>query len=507
MFSEKIKLIKKIDGIPFCLFFIMFFIRLSLISKGVYHIDCLILLQQALKTLETGHLQYLSGLGFPLTVFLGAVFVAVGKFLHFQTPEFWINLTAVVFSSLTVTVFYLFIKEFLNSKPIAIFSSILLSVTPIFLGLSVYGKSHMPCMYFLMQALYFLIIYSKKQQMRYFILAAICFGLMGAARIVDFGLLFIPVSCLIFLMVFKKESLFFSKVKGYILFIGVSFFSLGLFYALMILGNQGGGFFHEMNGQVEYGFSANFLGILTPSLLAAGKFLMRSMSWVGVLFSCVGFFILFRRKKVQTIFLILWIVVPVLFYGNLRMTVTSRYFILIMPPLMLGIGVAVNWFYEKKYWVRKLGILIFILLVAHLFLKIYPILKFRHNQATLTEFVQWVETMVEPNAQIIAADEAGFYDYYTGLSTHGRPTYMDKTPEQDLKAFQRDMDGYLKQKIPVYMTTASLYAYDRNQNFSNFILDHYRLRVVGEHLYESWHTGAMDFNVFPCELYRLEMKN
>jgi hypothetical protein len=121
--------------IPFLLFFASFLLRLALISKGPYHMDCLNLAIQVERTLSTQKLQPLFGFGYPLTVLSGVFFFWLTKFWGHADPVFAVNLMSVVFGSLCIPTFYAFIKRILDERT-AILSSIALSLSPLFLALA-----------------------------------------------------------------------------------------------------------------------------------------------------------------------------------------------------------------------------------------------------------------------------------------------------------------------------------------------------------------------------------
>ena len=142
--------------IPLLLFFISFLLRLSLISKGPYHLDSLNLTLLAEKTLETGSLQSQFGPGYPLTVILAALFIFVSRIFSQNDPILAVNFMSVVFSSLCIPVFYA-ITDKLFGRLTAFLSAIMFSLSPIFLGVSVFGKSHTPSLFCLLVGLFYLL--------------------------------------------------------------------------------------------------------------------------------------------------------------------------------------------------------------------------------------------------------------------------------------------------------------------------------------------------------------
>ncbi len=142
--------------LPFLIFLFSFILRLSLISKGPYHIDSLNLVMQSQKTLQTHQLQPLFGFGYPLTVILGSLFIKISEIFTFHNPVLAINFMSIVFSSFCPPLLYIITKNLFNSRT-AFFSTTLFSLSPIFLGISIYGKSHSPCLFFLLSAIIYLL--------------------------------------------------------------------------------------------------------------------------------------------------------------------------------------------------------------------------------------------------------------------------------------------------------------------------------------------------------------
>ena len=176
--------LNKLFSIPLLLFLFSLLLRLNLISLGPYHVDCLNLIIQANATLETGQLHNLFGFGYPLTVLLGSFFIWACQLFNIYDPVFAVNLMSVVLSSLAVLINYFFVSE-LFDKRTALISSLLLTVFPNFLGLSIYGTSHIPAILFLELGFWMLSLYKKFPQKIFLYLSALSLGLVGAARLQD----------------------------------------------------------------------------------------------------------------------------------------------------------------------------------------------------------------------------------------------------------------------------------------------------------------------------------
>jgi len=161
-----------------------FVIRFALISKGPYHVDCLSLAMVSQHLADNFQLKHQFGSGYPLTVILGALFIAFTRLFQITDPVYSVNLMSVVLSSLSVGVFYVLVERLLNKRT-AVFAAVAFSLSPIFLGISVYGKSHIPSLFFLLLSVYFLTRNGEDRTIKDFWLSAVFMGFMGACRLQD----------------------------------------------------------------------------------------------------------------------------------------------------------------------------------------------------------------------------------------------------------------------------------------------------------------------------------
>jgi hypothetical protein len=480
-------------------------VRLALISKGPYNLDTLNLVIQSQKTIETGILQHLFGTGYPLTVLLGALFILAGKIFAVPDPVFAVNLMSVVLSSGGVALLYRMTEECFGRLP-AVLAAVSLSLCPIFLALSVYGNTHAPAIFFLLSGVLFFRRFLKNNRGRDMIVSAVFFGAMGAARLQDLALVF-PAMC--FGVMFGQpvgtglpRSSLKSRLKALAAFFLIAAATAGAFHLPYIFQNN-----QEYGVNLwrfwQAGFQDKYMGILSPRLLVAGKHLADNFTWLGLMISFAGLLLTGRKNMSLGIFLLFWIAGPLVFYGNHRFIINPRFLSVILPPLAIGQGYLTAEVIRKYPLARLALIPVFVLMIFLPCLRGYPALKFRHEHALLPDFVRWVAASVEPGARVIAADEALFYKYYTPCRVLYRPADVLRAAPEDLARFKDTVDALLDQQIPVYITTASLYAYDRDRHFSGFFKSQYDGERVGSHYYEDWHMGSARTQVFLFDLYRV----
>ena len=480
-------------------------LRLALISKGPYNLDTLNLAIKAQETLQTGRLQHLFGSGYPLTVLLGAFFIIAVNFWGVSDPVYAVNLMSVVLSAGSVALLYL-IAEGLAGRRAAVFASVSFSLCPIFLALSVYGKSHAPGLFFLLLSVFALLRFVKNGRRLNLIISAVFFGAMGAARLQDMFLL-LPAMCffVVFGLPFETGlSLKFriSRIKLLAIFCLIAGGTAAAFHLPYFLQND-----NEYSTNLlrfwQAGFKDKYLGILTPRLLTAGKHLVDNFTWPGLIISCFGLIRIGRKNISLGFFLFLWIAGPLMFYGNHRFVINPRFLLVLLPPLVISQGYLLGTWIKKYPAARIVIIPAFVLMTGLACSRVYPALKFRHEQALLPDFVRWVAAGIEPDARIIVTDEGLFYKYYTTGQVLYRPADVIRSTSEELDAFRQTVDALLDQQIPVYITTASLYAYDRDRHFSDFFMKHYEGELVGSHYYEDWHLGSAATQVFLFDLYRV----
>ncbi|HOY09140.1 MAG TPA: glycosyltransferase family 39 protein [Candidatus Omnitrophota bacterium] len=496
--------------IPLLLGGLNLLLRLSVISRGPFNGDCLSLAIQAERTLQLLQPQYVFGTGYPLTVLLGALFLALTQLAGNADPVLAVNLMSVVISSITVPVHYLVVQKLLN-RPAAIYSALLLSVFPVFLGISTYGMSHVPSLLFLHFGLLSLLQYKETRAIRDIASSAFWLGCMGASRIQEFALMTAPVSILLGALASRtggprpdtKTACRRFSSDFFFLWLGSGVTALLFHLPLFILSAQNG-YCSQLKRYWAASTTPNFLGFLSPALGDSFQVIFFSMTPFGVIAALLGFLLLIKNKqRLSAAFLGAWFFWPLLFLGNLAMT-TPRFILIAIIPLMICAGAFFSHlksFPNARF--RLLTQFAFALIVVTMFVNIHPILRFRHRHALLPDFARFVGRRTEPAAKIICGDEFPFIIYYGRRDMLRRPNDPFFITPADLKDFQARLDGLLQDGVPVYITSSGLLSYDPGQRFSKFMKTHYRLEYQGETLSEDWHQGATRLRIGVEKLYRV----
>lgn len=496
--------------ITFLLIFLLSFVlRISLISKGPYNIDCLKLALEAENTLLTGQLGQMLGTGYPLTVILGALFVLLLKVFNIPDPVLAVNFMSVVASSLAVLSFYFLARE-LFGRTAALFSSIMFSICPIFLGISVYGKSQPLNMALLITGIYFLAVHKREKFISSLVLGGVFLGCAGANRLHEMVLLFFPISYLLMCPISKTggEGSRKKRVKWNTFFI---FWSLvGMIAALghlpYFIQKGSAAYLSHISKWFDFGFHDKFVLGFSPRIWTRVGYLAGSLTWAGIAVFLGGVFLLVKMNRKMLLFLILWIFFPYVFYSNSSMSVTPRYFAIILPPVLLVQGHMFSYLVNKHKALKVASVILFLVISNVLWLRIYPPLKVRHENAYLPQYARWLSRKTQTGARIITSDESLFIKYYGGRSPLGRPLRARRIDQSELDQFKKKVDILLDDQVPVYIHSVSLLSYDPGGYFARFVGRSYNLTWVGVAPYEGWHRGEMISDVFPNHLYKVEKK-
>ncbi|MCR4337452.1 MAG: glycosyltransferase family 39 protein [Candidatus Omnitrophica bacterium] len=462
----------------------------------------------AQQTLETHRLHYLFGPGYPLTVLLGSFFVWITSLFSNHDSVFAVNLMSVVLSSFSVGILYILVKKLFNPR-VAFFSSFLFSIFPIFLGISVYGMSHAPAIFFFLLGILFLLQFDHSRRGKDLLLSSLCLGLMGACRIQDLAFISIPASYLLFIVLKKAlVPLNFRKtfLRLIVFWIGTGIIA-ATFHLPLLLSSMETNYSSQMSRFWEKAITLNFLGISPDSLFYTSQNIIFGLTPVGFLLGILGFFWIYQNDRKKFFFLILWFFIPFLFYGNIWGTV-PRFYSFFTIPLIIAIGYTFDYLLKYKNLLFKITLgLIFNLIILTLFFNMYPILKFRHDHALLPEVARFIAQHTESNAVVITGDESFFFNHYGNVQTLSKPAYELYPSDGSLQEFKKEIDALLEKNTPLYITSTGLYSYDNGKFFSTMMKKSYHLHLIGRHLSEDWHKGETRLRTGWEYLWRIEPEN
>jgi len=487
---------------PFLLFLISLVLRISLISKGPYHGDCLALAIAAQKTVTTSKFHFIHAHGYPLTSMIGALFVFVTNLFSIKNPVWAVNFMSVLFSSLCIPIFYYFAKKLLNPTA-ALSGAILFSLSPIFLGNSLYGNSHPINIFFNLLGFSLLLTHFKTTEKNLILFSGISFGLAAAARIQDTLVIVPAILIFIFTNVRPLPNTTSQKTKTFIHVALIAALTTIFFYCPLL--------FEKLSnkGSISNSFASYVLafwnGISLPYLKIFTTYLLTNFSLGGFILIFPSFFMLANEKPKTSLFILAWILVPFLLFSTFNTTI-ARYFIIVILPLYILQGFLFGEFFKKNRYFKYSSIIVFLLISLLPLLETYPVFKTRNQHAYLPEYAEWIGRQTEKHAVIIPADEGTFVEYYGKRKCLRRPRgFYIKISEA--KAFKNKLDNLLDKDIPVYITGSGLYSYNFRKWFSNFIQKNYRLELRGSRLAEDWHGGVLKQTIGYEHFYKITQKS
>lgn len=482
-------------------------LRLLLISKGPFSHESLNLVLKAEETLNTHQLQYIFGTGYPIMVLMTALFIWAGKLFSIHDPVICANLMSVVCSSLTVVVFYLFLKKVFEATA-ALLGAVMLSVCPIFLGVSVYGYGHSFELIFLFGGLLFILHFHRTRRMSAIVLSGVFLGFLGATRIQDLVLVMPAVYFLLFFKIAAEDSVAGSeplqnKFIQFIVLSAAAGFVTVLFHMPYLIGPIRQAYIDQYLVFKNASFSSEHQQSLLISFPFYKKWFIQNFSVIGLVAFCFGMLAMSVTYGRTAIFCLLWLSIPLLFFLTTDTTI-PRFFVILLPSIIM----VISWFFslylrKQSLPSRLLGAGCFMMILCLSFMEIYPVLKFRHDHALLPEYVRWVEQKIPSNAYLILMEDHFFFKHYGRFNMLARPMLSGEESQRQLADFKSRVDQMLDAAIPVYTTGVGLYSYDPNHEYANFVKKNYDLEQIGSYWYEDYHGGELGNAVFKNPLYRI----
>ena len=147
------QLIGRHGVIVLLLFIVVFSVGLRFINEGLFHYDSVRLAQTVEENFRTGTFRGISAGGrYGMVVVASAVYYPF--FLAGQNADFAVRLTSLLMLALSAAAIYLLTFEMSRSRFGAFAAALLMSVTPLFIIPSTYGKEHSTAVFFFTLACY-----------------------------------------------------------------------------------------------------------------------------------------------------------------------------------------------------------------------------------------------------------------------------------------------------------------------------------------------------------------
>lgn len=404
---------------------------------------------------------------------------------------------SVVFSSCCIPLFYQIVKKIFDSQT-ALLGALFLSLSPIFLAVSIYGMSHAPALFFLLLGIFFLLSFRDNRDNKMLAWAGISTGLLGGARIQDMILMSIPLTLLLSAVSSRMPLKF--RVKNFCIF----WFMAALFSLLLHLpyaiNKDSSHYFSQLKNFWQMGTHEYFYPFCHECHLAILNYFFLNSELSGLLLALLGLGLFLAAKNQFSLFYLLWILCPLLYYGNV-VTLVPRYLLILLPPLCIAQGYLLNRLLTKNIWFKIFSITIFLITISLPLNRIYPTLLLRHQYALLPDYARWINEITEKRSIIICADECGFIEYY------GHRPIMNKVDSNQFPKYKEKLDDLLREGYSIYATPGGLFAYDSKRNFSNFLLNNYEIIIAGRHPYEDWHQGCLKQRVYSSRLFQIKPRS
>jgi hypothetical protein len=335
---------------------------------------------------------------------------------------------------------------------------------------------------------------------------------MGASRLQDMLLMIIPISFLSIFGTTEKDRNFPSRLtkkdvyKNLFTFWVLALIVITMFHYPYLTKDRYIQYTENIAHFWHQGVTDNFRGFLTSSLVISIIFLGQTLSEVGLFISLIGLIYIAKNFPRIFIFFLLWICIPLLFYGSLY-SIVPRFFTFILPPFIIALNYLLIRFMNLNSLFRSIFIAVYSIILYLTFTSIFPYLYIRHNYAFLPDHAQWAAEKIENNARLITTDDSTFYNYYGHINTLGRPMHFLHLNDKELEIFKKELDNLLEHNIPIYTTSVGLFSYNPDNKFSALMKDNYALEVIGTKLYESWHRDVLKQRLIQNQLIRIKKKN
>ncbi len=496
------------------LFFCSLLLRYSLVSKGPYHSDTIAFAYTIDNAAVKNAFPRLHGHGYPFTAVLGVASYKIASLFNVSDPVRAVNLLSVLLSALCVFSFYSIAAGFL-SETAAFMATAFFILNPVILSISEYGNSHAPALLLALVSLNFLMLYKKTVSIPYLLLSGFFFGLLGAARIQDAFVLTAPF-CFCYFTVEtclpqEKISPPAPKKKLFLFFCACVLAGLTItaFYLPLWMG-RGPGYYNLR--LLAFNVFEPFSDIATLYHIKLSSFyLSENFSLAGLVLSLFGVIYLYRQQKRSAQFLLLWFLVPFLFYGN-HFMVTPRWLTPAVVPLIIFEAAAIDALFQvKRLYIKALTVIFLCFLLTYSLARIFPVLLFRHRNAVTVDYARWIESVTEEDALIIAGDDGVFIRYYTErdvlrqIVTDTSYFRAADTLLQELKDYKKRLEDMLILGRPVYVTEIGLKS--NNQGlFHAFLTKFFRLKYVGESSFEVWHRACLWQRLLRVKLFKIELR-
>jgi len=478
----------------FIIIFLLIFsaiLRFTYLNEGLFHHDSVQLAVAVEKTVDEPGLYGIGGGRHGLVLINSAFFYLFKTFLNHLSAEFTVNFTSALFGTISIAILYLFLKELTNNKFLSFSSSILYSVTPIFLSVSTFAKEHTLDVFLVLLSLLLLIKGLIKNNNRLILSAGIVLSLLIFVRFPSILIIFSA----IFIIYYYKVN----KFRRIAIYLGpfVIIIFLYLLFAFDTFTNEARSNFNILSLE-------NIKFILLNNFKYSIEGIIFSLTIFGIILTVLGFIFLFKENKKLFYFLILFFIPLFVFYASSK-TVSHRFFSLPLIPLIVSFSYAIEYVKRKNIYA---GSILLILILSAFFINIYPVIKFRSEYSAFKELATIINDNTAPGDSIVilVGDDTAAINYYSKTPTRTCEY------EKDLKSMEKFITQIFKfmiDDIKVYIS-GSCFGLGNTEGkilFLNQMDTSFKGTIVAEYLSDDFHRGSIKPTINKIPMIRLYPPN
>lgn len=498
--TEKLeKIIKsfEIEIISFLIFIFSISLRLRYMNPGLFEVDSIGAVYAIEETFKTGTLQGLFNGRYGTVIVNIITYTPYHLITGIESAEKSLIFTEILLASLGAVVLFLFVQKLFDDKSISLVAAVLFSVSPIFLSVTTYGNSIGTEIFFILTSFYLLACFHKNNSQFHLILSS--FSIAFSVMVRESAMIFVPLYFLFYINPIIKVNRNFISLNRDVL--KIRNLASVLFPFLLTFGIYTYYVFYNVLFKTLFtkddgsGAIATFMGVFSPVLNVSTNDLYFDLSILGIIFAVGGLIIFIDsfENKFYFIFLLLWSG-TFFYFGNID--VYSPYYLAIVSvPFFIFISIFISALYKTN---KLFGIIPSLLLIFILFSQIQPILDYRHNFSGEKEYALWVEKQVPPNSKVIAANDNGFFNYYTKLGTLSHPI----GDSEETKTWVKETNLLLKNGTNIYITTSG-FSYDPGNIFQNALYQNFDIEYIGSHTTEDYHKATIKDSRYKSNLWKI----
>lgn len=475
-------------------------------NAGLYHFDTAFDVWAIEETVKTGKLTYSYGWGAPGNVVLTSGMYLVDRLIRGDvSAEFVYFLQNFIAAALASVVVYLIVNKLTKDRFMAIASSLLLSVTPIWLSTTTYPKTHAITELAALLAVWFVLKAIDEPRQVWLLLSGFFLGFSISIRPFSiFYLLPLLVFYISGTVSLKEGKLALSKQHWHPLKLASFAAPMVLVPFLLLLPMilaRGGmdGWLASLANEQRGGWQ----GILSQQTPIALSYITRSigiLGWIAALGGAVWLGI--RKQWAFLLALLLWGGSFFFYLGNLLPT-EARFLNSTMIPVCVMMASGCTLLYhqqaKKKLWGKPVGIILLALLMITTFSVIYPVIKARHDYSGSRGFAEFVGANTESNARIIIGDQHIFIKHYAKRQDFVAPDEVRGAARVQL------MVETVKSGTPLYLAESGIAFLTPEERQA--IQDNFNIVVVGSAKNEVYQFSEFDLKPYEERLMKLVIKD